>query len=229
MAGDARRAGYYPVNDMRKEMADAIETRFRSSLNVPPALKKMNNLIDSLEGSYGQYVPLTLLREIKSGVRTGVKFADPKEQALEKEVRKEMGQVFMKKIEDMAEERGLKDVAEISGRMQANLRADEVLKFINGRKVPERTGLRGVIGRQGSDIATVAGEAAGQMTGTLGVGGLVARKVAGRVLGGTGKSVIGKLRSKRARKLPSKLQTAAALGVLQTRHLQENQSEQTQP
>lgn len=229
MAGDATRAGYYAVSDMRKEMADAIENRFKSSLNVPQAKRKMDNLLDSLEGSYGQYVPLTLMREIKSGVRTGVKYADPKEQALEKEVRKEMGQVFMKKIEDMAEERGLDDVAEISGRMQANFRADDVLRFINGRKVAERSGLRGMIGRQGSDIATVAGEAAGQMTGTLGVGGLIARKVANRALGGSAKSVVGKLKSKRTRRLPSKLQTGAALGVLQTRHLQENQSEQTQP
>ena len=227
MAQDAIRSGYYPVVEMRKDMAEVIREQFKAEGTVAAALKKMENLLDDYESSYGQYVPLTTLREIKSGVRSGVKYGSEVDQALDKEVRKQMGRVFMEKIETMAKERDLKDVAEISGRMQADLEALDVLKFLDQRSVVERPGWRTLVGRRSGDMATIAGESIGQsILGAPGIGAAAGRAISNRAISGTGKSVVSKLRAKRGRKMPSKGLVGAALAPSLLSSTQEGLEEQ---
>lgn len=214
LTSEASRLGYYPITAMRKDVDEIIRESFKKEGKVSSALKKAESILDDYEGSYGGYIPLTTLREMKSGVRAGVKYGTDSDQALDKEVRKQIGRLYMDKIEEMAKERGIPDVAEISGRMKADIDAMEALKFFNGRSVVERPGLRTVLGRKSGDVATIAGEAVGQATIGPGIGAATGRYISNRAISGTGKSAISKLKSKRTRKLPSKLQTGLALGAL---------------
>lgn len=219
MASEASRLGYYPVSQMRRDMAQMIESVFGRTLNVPDAMRVMKKKIDSLEGTYGQYVPLTTLRDIKSGVREGVKYGDASTQALEKEVRKQMGRVYMDKIEEMAKERGIADVAEISGRMKADLDAMQALKFFDNRAVTERPGFRTMVGRKSGDAAVIAGES---LLNNLvpGVGAFVGKAISNRAISGSGKSVVGKLRERRTR---SPLNTSTKIGALGALGINANQ------
>jgi len=215
--------GYVPMSALRTQADDLIRKAFADRGQVDAALSKSKKIFDDYQKYKGDLVPLTELNNMKRGIREAVNFNSPK---LGSDVRAQMGNLFMENIEDVAKKQGIKQIAELNREMAKKIRAKEALEFLDQRSVVEKPGFRGMLGRKGGDMTTVAGEALGQSLGVPGVGAAAGRALSNRAISGSSKSVIGKLKSKRTRKRPSKLQTGATLGVLQTRHSQEDQSKQ---
>jgi hypothetical protein len=214
--------GYVPISALRTQADDLIKKAFADRGQVDVALRKSGKIFDDYTKYKGDLVPLTELNNMKRGIREAVNFNSPK---LGADVRYQMGNLFMDNIEEVAKKQGIKQIAELSLEMAKKIRAKEALEFLDQRSVVEKPGFRGMLGRKGGDMSTVGGEAIGQSFGIPAVGAAAGRAISNRAISGSGKSVIGKLKSKRTRKRPSKLQTAATLGVLQTRHSPEDQSE----
>jgi hypothetical protein len=215
--------GYVPIASLRIEADNLFKKAFADRGQVDTAIKKANKIFDDYNKYKGDLVPLTELNNMKRGIREAVNFNSPK---LGADVRYQLGQLFMDKIEDVAQKQGLKDIVKINRDMAEKIRAKEALEFLDQRSVVERPGFRTMLGRKSGDVGTIAGEAAGQSMGLPGVGAVIGRSMTNRAIGGSGKSVIGKLRSKRTRKRPSRLQTGAALAALLPSSNQEDQSEQ---
>lgn len=228
MLEDASRqglVGYVPITALRTEAETLIKKAFANRGQVDKALKKAEDIFNDYTKYKGDLVPLTELNDMKRGVRQAVNFASPK---LSSDVRYQLGQLFMETIEDVAEKQGIKGVAKINAEMAEKLRAKEALEFLDQRSVVERPGFRTMMGRKSGDVGTIAGEAVGQTVGIPGVGAAIGRTISNRAISGSGKSVVGKLKSKRTRKPLTKLQTGAALTPLLAQRLQEAQSEQTE-
>lgn len=222
MLEDASRqglVGYVPMSALRADAASVIKQAFVDRGQVDAALRKADKIFDDYTKYKGDLVPLTELNNMKRGIREAVNFNSPK---LGSDVRYQMGQLFMDKIEEVAEKQGIKEIADINFDMASKIRAKEALEFLDQRSVTERPGFRSMVGRRSGDVSTIAGEAVGQSMGMPGIGAAAGRAISNRAISGSGKSVIGKLKSKRTRKRPSKLQTAGALGVLQAQQLQED-------
>jgi hypothetical protein len=215
--------GYVPISALRTQADDLIKKAFADRGQVDAALRKSSKIFDDYQKYKGDLVPLTELNNMKRGIREAVNFNSPK---LGSDVRAQMGNLFMDNIEEVASKQGIKQIAEVNREMAKKIRAKEALEFLDQRSVVEKPGFRGMLGRKGGDMATVGGEAIGQSLGIPAVGAVAGRAISNRAISGSGKSVVGKLKSKRTRKRPSKLQTGATLGVLQTRHTPEDQSEQ---
>jgi hypothetical protein len=222
MLEDASRqglVGYVPMTALRADAADVIRKAFVDRGQVDAALKKADKIFDDYTKYKGDLVPLTELNNMKRGIREAVNFNSAK---LSGDVRYQMGNLFMDKIEEVAEKQGIKAVAEANFDMASKIRAKEALEFLDQRSVVDKAGFRGMLGRRGGDMSTVAGEAVGQSLGMPGIGAAAGRAISNRAISGSGKSVIGKLKSKRTRRRPSKLQIGATLGVLQAQQLQED-------
>lgn len=207
--------GYVPMTALRADAAEVIRKAFVDRGQVDAALRKADKIFDDYTKYKGDLVPLTELNNMKRGIREAVNFNSAK---LGGDVRYQMGQLFMDKIEEVAEKQGLKEIAQANFDMATKIRAKEALEFLDQRSVVDKAGFRGMLGRRGGDMSTIAGEAVGQSMGMPGIGAAAGRAISNRAISGSGKSVIGKLKSKRTRKRPSRLQTAATLGVLQAQH-----------
>lgn len=226
MLEDASRqglVGYVPMTYLRTQTDDLIRKSFADRGQVDAAMRKANKIFDDFTKYKGDMVPLTELNNMKRGIREAVNFNSPK---LGADVRYQMGNLFMDKIEEVAEKQGIKTVAEVNADMASKIRAKEALEFLDQRSVQERPGFRSMLGRRSGDVGTIVGEAGGQALGIPGAGALLGRTISNRAISGSGKSVVGKLKSKRTRKPLTKLQTGAALAPLLGQRLQEDQSEQ---
>jgi len=204
-----------PIPVLRQLVNERLAKEFANRGEVASAIKKANKIFDDYETNIGPRVAMSQLNPMKRGIREAVNFNSPK---LTADVRYQIGDVFMDVIEDFAKQKGIKDIADINFDMATKIRAKEALEFLDQRSVTERPGFRAMVGRRSGDMSTVAGEAVGQSMGIPGIGAAAGRAISNRAISGSGKSVIGKLKSKRTRKRPSLLQTGAALGVLQAQH-----------
>jgi len=213
--------GYVPMSALRQDAADVIRKAFVDRGQVDSAMRKAEKIFDDYTKYKGDLVPLTELNNMKRGIREAVNFNSQK---LSGDVRYQLGNLFMDKIEDVAEKQGLKQIAEINLDMASKIRAKEALEFLDQRSVTERPGFRSMLGRRSGDVGTVAGEAVGQSMGLPGIGAAAGRAITNRAISGSGKSVVGKLKSKRTKKPLGQLQTLGALGVLQAQHTPEDQA-----
>ena len=200
--------GYVPMSALRTEADSIIKRAFVDRGQVDAALKKAGKIFDDYTKYKGDLVPLTELNNMKRGIREAVNFNSPK---LGADVRYQLGQLFMETIEDVAEKNGVKQISKINREIAEKIRAKEALEFLNERSVVERPGFRSMLGRKSGDVGTVAGEAIGQAVGVPAVGGMIGRGISNRAISGSGKSVVGKLKTKRGRKRPSKALVGAAL------------------
>lgn len=214
--------GYVPMTALRTEAQNLVKTAFANRGQVDAALRKVDRIMDDYTKYKGDLVPLTELNDMKRGIREAVNFNSPK---LGADVRTHLGSLFMETIEDVAEKQGIKTIADLNRDMAMKIRAKEALEFLNARSVVERPGFRTMLGRRSGDLGTIAGESIGQAVGVPGVGAALGRYTTNKAISGVGKSSAKKLKSKRTRKPLGRLQTAATLGVLQTRHSQEDQSQ----
>lgn len=213
---------YVPINSLRAETQTLFRKAFADRGQVDSAISKANKIFDDFTKYKGDLIPLTELNNMKRGIREAVNFNSPK---LSADVRFQLGQLFMDTIEDAAEKQGVKQIAEINADMASKIRAREALEFLDQRSVVERPGFRTMLGRKSGDVGTIAGEAAGQALGVPGVGAAIGRGVTNRAISGSGKSVVGKLKSKRTRKPLGPVQIGAALSPLLAQRLQEDQSQ----
>ncbi len=200
--------GYVPMSALRTEADSIIRRAFVDRGQVDAALKKTSKIFDDYTKYKGDLVPLTELNNMKRGIREAVNFNSPK---LGADVRYQLGQLFMETIEDVAEKNGVKQISKINREIAEKIRAKEALEFLNERSVVERPGFRSLLGRKSGDVGTIAGEAVGQAVGIPGVGAAIGRGITNRAISGSGKSVVGKLKTKRGRKRPSKALVGAAL------------------
>lgn len=200
--------GYVPMSALRTEADSIIKRAFVDRGQVDAALKKTSKIFDDYTKYKGDLVPLTELNNMKRGIREAVNFNSPK---LGADVRYQLGQLFMETIEDVAEKNGVKQISKINREIAEKIRAKEALEFLNERSVVERPGFRSLLGRKSGDVGTIAGEAVGQAVGIPGVGAAIGRGITNRAISGSGKSVVGKLKTKRGRKKPSKALVGAAL------------------
>lgn len=219
-SGQKGLVGYVPIDTLRAEAKPMIIKAFVDQGDmVDIALRKADKIFDGYQKYKGDLVPLTELNNMKRGIRKAVNFNSPQ---VSQDLRAQLGSMFMDTIEKVAEKQGIKDVAKINSEMAAKIRAKEALDFLNNRSVTERPGFRAALGRRSGDAATVAGEAVGQSMGMPGVGAIAGRFLHNRAVSGSGKSVVNKLKSKRARTGSSRLRTATTLGALQAQHIQED-------
>lgn len=192
-------SGYVPLNTLKDSVVSELKKEFKGSPELNNLIKKVEDDFESIGTSYGDLVTLNELNSIKRQVRKSVNFDSP---ALDRSVRYHEGQTIMRVIEDVAKAKGLGDVRKINQDMAARLEAQEMLsKFINNKSVVDNPGMRGLVGRQGENVAVSAGEAVGQSFGTPLVGGLVGKAAFDATRRG-GKSAVEKL-STRGRKRTS--------------------------
>lgn len=199
--------GYVPMTTLRAEADSIIKRAFVDRGQVDAALKKAGKIFDDYTKYKGDLVPLTELNNMKRGIREAVNFNSPK---LGADVRYQLGQLFMETIEDVAEKNGVKQISKINREIAEKIRAKEALEFLNERSVVERPGFRSMLGRKSGDAAMVVAEGLSQSAGFPG-GGLFGKWISNKAISGSGKSVVGKLKTKRGRKRPSKALVGAAL------------------
>lgn len=162
-----------PIEDLRKEALDTIKQEFKTSGQVGKAESEVNRVMDDYKKSYGEYVTLQDINDMKRGIRESVNFASPK---IESDVTYHLGQTFMKNIENSATKLGLGDIHAINQKMARLIKAQNILKHLEGK--PIKTGFTsGLI----KNAATIGGEALGDATGVPFAGALVGRGVGGNI------------------------------------------------
>lgn len=164
-----------PIEQLRQEALAAVKEEFKSGGQVGKATAEVNRVIDDYKGSYGDYVSLQDINDMKRGIRQTVNFSSPK---LESDVTYHLGQVFQKNIEESATKLGLGDIKAINQKMAHLIKSQNLLKHIEGK--PIKTGL---VGGLIKDAATVGGEVAGNSSGI---------PLAGAYLGRSGGGYVGK-------------------------------------
>lgn len=162
-----------PIEDLRQEALASVKEEFKSGGQVGKATDEVNRIMDDYKNSYGDYVSLQDVNDMKRGIRQTVNFNSPK---LESDVSYHLGQTFMKNIETSADKLGLGDVKAINQEMQKLIKAQNALKFIEGKSV--KTGL---VGGLIKDTATVGGEMLGNSTGIPLAGAYIGREGGGYV------------------------------------------------
>lgn len=162
-----------PIEDLRQQALKDVRDEFKSGGNVGKAESEVNRTFDDYKNSYGDYVTLEDVNDMKRGIRKTVNFNSPK---LESDVSYHLGQVFQKSIESSAERLGLADVGEINTRMAGLIKAQNMLKYIEGK--PVKTGF---VGGLIKDAATAGGEMAGNATGIPIAGAFAGREGGGYV------------------------------------------------
>jgi hypothetical protein len=200
--------GYVPISSLREQAKPVIIKAFVDQGDmVDVALRKADKIFDGYKKYKGDLVPLTELNNMKRGIREAVNFNSPK---VSQDLRAQLGNLFMDNIEEVASKQGIKQIAEVNREMAKKIRAKEALEFLDQRSVVDKAGFRGAVNRTSKDFVTATGEAAGQASGVFGLGYLT-RKLSEKAMSGSGKSVVGKLKTKRGRKKPSKALVGAAL------------------
>lgn len=122
-----------PLDTIRQEAIDKIKTEFKASGNVDSGIAKVNKYFDDYQKSYGDFVSLSDVNDMKRGIRKSVNFNSD---VVDQSVAYQMGQVFMKNIENGAKTLGLNDVGEINSRMAELIKAQDALEKINGKPAP---------------------------------------------------------------------------------------------
>lgn len=168
-----------PIESIRNNALKDIVSEFKSGGNVGKAKTEVNRIFDDYKGSYGDYISLEDLNDMKRGIRGTVNFNSPK---LESDVSYQIGQVFQHTIEKSAKKLGLDDVNAINKSMAELIKAQNVLKVLNGKSVAQ-----GLIGKTLRTGSVAIGESLGRATGipfagSLGAyqaGNIAANKIGG--------------------------------------------------
>jgi hypothetical protein len=168
--------GYWDLVDIKEDVARELKKEFRGSPELKGALKELDTDFDSIiESLDGGRVSLGDMNLVKRKVRDSVKWDSPQ---IKQDVAYHTGQVLMKRIEELADQRGFSGVKELNKQMAERLEAQKILqKYIDNKSVTNTPGLQGFISRQGEMAATAGGEAAGQSLGMPYLGGLVGRAI----------------------------------------------------
>lgn len=117
-----------PLEDLRQEALSTVKSEFKSSGNTQKALNEVNRVFDDYKNSYGDYVSLEDMNDMKRGIRTSVNFNSPK---LESDVTYHIGQTFQKGIEDNAFKMGITDIKAINQKMAVLLKYQNMLKSLD--------------------------------------------------------------------------------------------------
>lgn len=167
------------IETLRKKALQQVKDEFKATGSVGKAESEVNRIFNDYKSSYGDYVSLNDVNDMKRGIRQSVNFNSPK---IDSDVSYHIGQVFMKDIEDQAKKLGLPDVAEINAKMGELIKAQKALKYIDG-KTPDLGAFGGAI--------KGAGAVGGEVLGThIGI------PFAGTYLGYKGASLAGKVAPK---------------------------------
>ena len=177
-----------PLEQLRQETLNTVSNEFKASGNVAKAKAEVNRVFDDYKASYGDYVTLNDINDMKRGIRTSVNFNSPK---LESDVTYHIGQTFQKEIENKAKQLGLGDVQAVNQKMGSLIKYQNMLKALdktNARVGPVRGFLQHLVGTgAGAGIgAMVGGGLPGEMIGGyLGdkASGLLGKKAIGGVSG----------------------------------------------
>ncbi len=162
-----------PLAQLRQQALDDAQNEFKAQGNVSKVQAEINRTFDDYQKSYGDYVTLQDINDMKRGIRKSVNFNSAK---LDSDVSYHLGQLFQKSIETGAEKLGLPDVAEINQRMAALIRAQKALEYINGKSIKT-----GTVGGLIKDAATAGGEVLGNSTGIPLAGAYIGREAGGYV------------------------------------------------
>lgn len=162
-----------PLETLRKRAIEDVRRGFRGTGDSVKAEMEINRKFDGFKNEYGDYVTIQDINDMKRGVRTRVNFASP---LLDQDVAYQLGQVFQHSVEDMAGKLGLGDVKTINQRMAELIKAQDMLKHIEGKNVK-----LGTVGNIIKDSATVGGEMAGNLTGIPLAGAYIGRQQGGFV------------------------------------------------
>lgn len=122
-----------PIDTIREEAIAKIKKEFKTSGNVDSGIAKVNKYFDDYQKSYGDFVSLSDVNDMKRGIRKSVNFNSD---VVDQSVAYQMGQVFMKNIENSAKTLGLEDVGEINSRMAELIKAQDALEKLNGKPAP---------------------------------------------------------------------------------------------
>jgi len=175
-----------PVEAVRNDALKNIGSEFKAGGNVGKANAEVNRIFDDYKGSYGDYISLEDLNDMKRGIRQTVNFNSPK---LESDVSYQIGQVFQKTIEKSAKQLGLADVNAINKSMAELIKAQDVLKVLNGKSVAQ-----GLIGKTIRTGSVAVGESLGRATGIPFAGSLGAYQAgniaANKIGGGLAQSIL---------------------------------------
>ena len=169
-----------PLEDLRQNAITKVKEALKSSGNADAGVVKVNKFFDSYQKSYGDYVTLSDINDMKRGIRGSVNFNS---EVVDQNVAYQVGQVFMKDIETQATKLGLGDIHEINDRMAQLIKDQDSLEKLNGKPAP----LKGWKGFKANNpikaklVSHVAKGAAGAA-----VGSLFGQKgaVAGGIIGG---------------------------------------------
>lgn len=176
-----------PLESIREQALKDAKAAFKESGQVSKAESEINRVFDDYKNSYGDYVTLQDINDMKRGIRTSVNFSSPK---LESDVTYHIGQTFQKNIEDQAEKLGLGDVHAINRSMGDLIKSQKFLKFIDGKEV--KNGLiRRLFKEAAVTGASALGEGVGHATGIPIAGALGARSAGNLVSGILDKKTIG--------------------------------------
>lgn len=173
-----------PLEQLRQEALQTVRQEFRASGNVSRAESEVNRVFNDYKSSYGDYVTLQDVNDMKRGIRTSVNFNSPK---LESDVTYHIGQTLQTSIEDAANRLGLGDVRAINQKMANLIKYQNMLKALD--KTPARMGrVRGILQHAVGVGAgsTIGGMLGGGVPGQI-VGGYVGNQAAGLV----GKASVG--------------------------------------
>jgi hypothetical protein len=162
-----------PLEELRQQALKEAKTELRATGQVSKAESEINRVFDDYKNSYGDYVTLEDINDMKRGIRKSVNFNSPK---LESDVTYHIGQVFQKDIENSAIRLNLPDVNKINQRMGDLIKAQNLLKYLENK--PIKTGF---VGGLIKNTATVAGEGLGNVTGIPFAGALVGRGIGGNI------------------------------------------------
>lgn len=146
-----------PLEELRKQAIADIKQEFKGSGDSLSAEREINRKFDGFKNEYGDYVSIQDMNDMKRGVRQSVNFNSPK---LDSDVSYHLGQVFQKNVEESAAKLGLGDVNAINQKMARLIKAQNILKHIEGK--PVKTGFVGGVIKNG---ATVGGEMLGNSSG----------------------------------------------------------------
>lgn len=165
-------ASRVPLAQYRQEAVAAAKDQLKDSAPI-------EKYFDRLKEKYGDYPTLQQMNEAKRIVARNISesgFSSPT-YSVDKIVRG----TLQKSVEDGAKTLGLGDVGAINQKMARLIKAQNLLKYIEGKTA--KSGLIGKVLREGvADAATVAGESAGNATGVPFAGALAGRG-AGNLVG----------------------------------------------
>lgn len=176
-----------PLEDLRQKALKQVEDELSGTGDVETAQNKINKIFNENQKKYGDYVTLQDANNMKRTIRKGVNFNSP---LVDHNVSYITGQVLQKDIEQRAAALGLGDVGAINQKMAKLIKAQKILKAIEGKavKMGKTRGLlqhiasTGAGAFVGNKIGGVPGEIVGGYIGNK-AGGLLSKKTTGGLLG----------------------------------------------